>query len=323
MKQKILVIGGAGYLGSMFCEKQLVKKNIVHCMDNSIYKNKYAIRKFKTNKNFKFFNFDIRNKFSNKNKYSAVVVFAGLVGDPITKKYPKESKNINEKGIKNIVNYYKKSKIRFIFISTCSNYGFIKNKIANERTKLRPKSLYASQKVNIEQFIKDQKNSSKFCPTILRFATAFGSSLRPRFDLTINEFVLNAYLKRKIDIYDHKTWRPYCHVNDFFEVINYCLKMNESKVKFNVFNVGSNKNNHRKIDVAKKIKKYLPNFNYKIIKNSKDPRDYRVNFKKISKYMRLKPFKTVDYGITEIIKFLKKQKNPKRFLKYGNYILKN
>ena len=182
----------------MFCEKQLLQKNIVHCMDNSIYNNEYSIKKLKNNKNFKYFNFDIRKKYTNKLNYDSVIIFAGLVGDPITKKYPKESKNINEKSIKKIINYYKEKKIRLIFISTCSNYGFVKNEIANEKTKLKPKSLYAVQKVNIEKFIKGKKNKSKFCPTILRFATAFGSSLRPRFDLTINEFVLNAYLKDQL-----------------------------------------------------------------------------------------------------------------------------
>ena len=204
-------------------------------------------------------------------------------------------------------------------MSTCSNYGFVKDEIATEKTNLSPKSIYAKQKVSIEKYIIKLKNKSKFCPTILRFATAFGLSLRPRFDLTINEFVLNAYLKKKIDIYDHETWRPYCHVNDFTKIINSCLKLEYKKAYFNIFNVGSNNNNFRKIDVAKRIKKIIPGFSFQIVKGSKDPRDYRVNFNKISKFLKQKSFVSIDFGIREITNFLSKHKNPKKFLKYGNF----
>ena len=206
-------------------------------------------------------------------------------------------------------------------MSTCSNYGFIKNKIAQENTKLSPISLYAIQKVKIETYIISLQNKSKFSPILLRFATAFGMSFRPRFDLTINEFVLNAFLKKKIEIYDHETWRPYCHVMDFTKVINKFLDFNKLN-KFAIYNVGSNKNNYRKIDIAKKIKKFLPDFNFVIVKGSKDPRDYRVNFNKLSRTMNNKSFKTVDFGIKEIINFLKLQKNPIKFLNFGNFIIK-
>ena len=322
MKKKILVIGGSGYLGSKFCEYNLSKNYIVHCLDNCIYKNTYSISELKKNKNFKFINFDIRKKYYNKTNYYAVVIFAGLVGDPITNKYKSLSKKINVNGIKKIINFYKNQNIRLIFMSTCSNYGFVKNEIATEKTKLSPKSIYAKQKILIENYIISLKKKSKFCPTILRFSTAFGLSLRPRFDLTINEFVLNAFLRKKIEIYDHLTWRPYCHVIDFCKVINKFLNLDYKKVYFNIINVGSNKNNFRKIDIAKRIKKIIPEFNYSIVKGSKDPRDYRVNFDKLSNLTGSKSFVIIDFGIKEIINFLKNQKNPYKFLKYGNYSIK-
>ena len=322
MKKKILVIGGSGYLGSKFCEYNLSKNYIVHCLDNSIYRNSYSILKLKKNNNFKYINFDIRKKYHNKDSYYAVVIFAGLVGDPITNKYKSLSKKINVDGIKKIINFYKNQNIRLIFMSTCSNYGFVKNEIATEKTKLSPKSIYAKQKILIENYIISLKNKSKFYPTILRFSTAFGLSLRPRFDLTINEFVLNAFLEKKIEIYDHLTWRPYCHVIDFCKVINNFLNLNYQKASFNIVNVGSNKNNFRKIDIAKRIKKIIPSFNYSIVKGSKDPRDYRVNFDKLSNIIGPKSFVMIDFGIKEIINFLKNQKNPKKFLKFGNYYIK-
>ncbi len=322
MQKKILVIGGAGYLGSNFCNHHLFRGNLVHCLDNCVYNNSHSIKNLKKKKNFIFINFDIRKKFKSKINYDYVVIFAGLVGDPITKKYKSLSDQINFKGIKQIIDYYKNKNVKLIFMSTCSNYGFIKNKIAKENTKLRPISLYARQKVKIEKYILSLRNKSKFSPTILRFATAFGMSLRPRFDLTINEFVLNAFLKKRIEIYDHETWRPYCHVIDFIKVINTFLNFKNKLSKFAIYNVGSNKNNYRKIDIAKKIKKYLPDFNFKIVEGSKDPRDYRVNFNKLSSKMTTKSFKTVDFGIKEIINFLKLQKNPKKFLSFGNFIIK-
>lgn len=313
-----LVIGGAGYIGSEFCKYLLKKKHYVTCLDNFIFKNKYSIKSLKKNKKFKILIKDIRN-IKNLDKYDNIVLFAGLVGDPITKKYKFLSNTINLKGIKRIINIVKNKDVKFIFVSTCSNYGFLKNKIANEKTKLNPISIYAKQKVEIEKYILNLKNKSKFKPIILRFSTAFGVSLRPRFDLSINEFVLRAYLKQELELYDHNTWRPYCHIKDFSKIIYKCLTHKNIKIFYQVFNVGSNKNNFRKIDIVKKIKKFIPRFKYKIVKNSVDPRDYRVSFNKLKKFFKIKKLISVDYGIKEIINFLKDNKNQKKLLKYGNF----
>lgn len=318
--EKILIIGGSGYIGSEFC-KFITKKNIqVDCLDNGIYKNNFSIKKLKKKKNFKFLCHDLR-KVKLNSDYEKIVIFAGLVGDPITKKYPLLSNSTNVKGIKKIIDFFYKKNVKLIFVSTCSNYGFLKNKIANEKTVLNPISLYAKQKVEIENYLINLKKKSLFEPIILRFATAFGISDRPRFDLTINEFVLNAFLKKNIEIYDHLTWRPYCHVSDFCKVI-YKILFHKKKLSFEIFNVGSNKNNIRKIDIAKKIKKFIPSFKYKIVKDSKDPRNYKVNFNKI-KLFDYKNFKSVDYGIKEILFFLKNKKgNISRYYKYGNFNIK-
>lgn len=318
---KILVIGGAGYIGSKFCEYALSKNSIVHCYDNFLYNNNLSIKNLKKNKKFQLINKDLR-KFCLIENYDIVIIFAGLVGDPITKKYKELSNSINYFGIKSIINFFSKKKIKLIFISTCSNYGFLKNKTANEKTKLKPISLYAKQKVKIEQYILSLKNSSLFEPIILRFATAFGVSKRMRFDLTINEFVLNAFLKKNIKVYDHLTWRPYCHVDDFCKTIFKIIKC-KKRIAFQIYNVGSNKNNLRKIDIAKKIKKILPRFNYQIINNSNDPRNYIVNFSKINKIINTKNFKSIDHGINEIVNFLKSKKGSKnKFLAYGNFKIK-
>jgi nucleoside-diphosphate-sugar epimerase len=322
--KKILVIGGAGYIGTILINFLLSKNYNVVSYDNFIYEHQKTSKKTKDSR-FKSVKKNIcrklkKNDFKN---YDAVIVLAGLVGDPITKKYKSLSKLVNIKGIKNIINICKNIDLRFIFVSTCSNYGFLKGKIANEKTKLNPISNYAKQKVEIEKYILSIKKNSKFKPVILRFSTAFGSSLRPRFDLTINEFVLRAYLKQTLEVYDHETWRPYCHLIDFSNIIYKCLIYKKNNINYQVFNVGSNHNNYRKIDIVKKIKKFIPNFKYKIVKNSVDPRDYRVSFNKLKKFFKIKKLTSVDFGIREILIFLKKEKNVKKFLNYGNYKIIN
>ena len=321
--KKILVIGGGGYVGVELIS-HLIKKNFyVYCVDKFIYKKNSFI---KNSQKVKILNLDITDNSFIKNipsDISNVIILAGLVGDPITKKYPKLSHQVNYIAIRKIINFYKKLKVRLIFISTCSNYGFLENKIANEKTVLNPKSLYAKQKVKIEKYIISLRKKSKFTPTILRFSTAFGVSDRPRFDLTINEFVLYAVTRKKLQVYDHETWRPYCHLKDFSNVIQKCIEVDKKKINYQIFNVGDYKNNYQKIEIAKLIKKHIPYFKYQIVETKNDPRNYVVNFDKIKKKLGIKKFVSVEMGIIEMIRYLKKQKKIKSFFKFGNYKIKN
>ena len=154
-----------------------------------------------------------------------VVVLGGLVGDPITKKYPNESKLINDLGITEVIESLKnKSLKKVVFISTCSNYGLIEGSAkADENFELNPLSLYAKSKVRAEQYLMNQQSKVNYSATVLRFATAFGIAPRMRFDLTVNEFVKELYEKGEILVYDADTWRPYCHVNDFARLVRIVL----------------------------------------------------------------------------------------------------
>lgn len=322
-KRSILIIGGAGYIG-VELSKDLIKENFnVHCFDNLIYRqNKPKIDK----KNFKFINGDICNKKDYKdlfkNNYEAIIMLAGLVGDPITKKYSNISKNINDIGILRLIKNFQKIKNfkKFIFISTCSNYGLVKNKIKiRENYKLAPLSLYAKSKVKIENFLMRRKNNFK--PTILRFATAFGHSERMRYDLTINQFVLEMLFKKYIEVYDYDTWRPYCHIKDFARLIIKVINSKHSLTDYQIFNVGSDKNNFNKKKIAKKVKKYLGG-KIKLTNASLDKRNYIVDFSKVEKILKFKAKYTVDFGIKEIIKNIKKNKKKFNELKkQGNFIL--
>jgi len=331
MKLKhILLLGGAGYIGTVLTEYLLLKNFKITCIDLLLYSNKDSIKKFKKNKNYKFFLGDLRKKKSYKNilkKTDVVIILAGLVGDPITKKYKKLSNSINLVGMKKFILDCTKSKNldRLIFISTCSNYGLSakKNVIFKENSKLKPLSIYAKQKVKIEKFLMSFKKSKNFNPCILRFATAFGLSPRMRFDLTVNHFTKSIFENKNLEIYDPETWRPYCHVKDFARLIHTTTICNKKKIAFEVFNAGRSKNNFRKIDIVNKIKKmfYVKNISFK--KNDIDQRNYKVNFEKVKKVLKFKTKFSLEYGVNEIYHAIKKNKFTNNKSQLGNYYIKN
>ena len=193
--KKILIIGGAGYIGSVITDKLLSSGYKVRNLDNLLFNNEFSIKKYLNSENYDFFQGDL---CSNKDLQKAIVgitdviILAGIVGDPLSKKYPRETDQINEKGLINCLNFLSNQNLdKVIFVSTCSNYGVINDdEIADENYKLGPISLYAKSKVNIENFILSKKGEFNFSPVILRFSTAFGLSPRMRFDLTLNEFSL-------------------------------------------------------------------------------------------------------------------------------------
>jgi nucleoside-diphosphate-sugar epimerase len=327
MNKKILVIGSQGYIGSILTNYLLKETYPVIGVDNFIY-NQKKINFF--NKNYKFVNCDLRDEekiYKSISEVSYVIILAGLVGDPITKKYPKIAHDINYKGIKNVIKTCNKSKIKkLIFISTCSNYGITKgDRLLKENHPLKPISLYAKQKVKIEKFL--LKNNFKFAITILRFATAFGLSPRMRFDLTVNEFVKDAFFKKKLDIYEPNTYRPYCHIKDFCRIIYLVLKKKVVNLDKEIFNCGSNNNNYSKIQIAKILKKRFKSLKIVINRNVKDKRNYKVDFSKIRKVLKFRSKYNINYGVSEIINFLKKKENSKlnknvKNKKFGNYLIK-
>lgn len=322
-KSNLLLIGGAGYIGSALILNYQKEKfiNYLNCYDRLVYENQEFSKKLKKIKKVKFFFGDYRN-LSKLNKslkgISDVIVLGGLVGDPITKKYDKLSKKFNLDGIKKILKFLSKKKLnKLIFISTCSNYGIVKAGKANEKSKLKPKSSYAKHKVAVEKFFLNLKtNCTK---TVLRFSTAFGLSPRMRYDLTLNEFCKSAIEKKELLVYDPYTWRPYCHVKDFSRIILKVLKLKNNLINNKIYNIGSDDLNYRKIDIVKFLKKQI-NFKVNYLKKSIDQRNYRVDFSKMRKELQIAPKYSAEYGIKEILLQLKK-KLVSRDL--GNYQIKS
>ena len=304
--KRTLIVGGAGYIGTVLTDYLLNKGLKVSVLDNFLYKNNHCVLSNSDN-NFYSFRFgDLCNKETLDRILQGVtdvVVLAGLVGDPITKKYPDAAKQINEIGIQNLVTQLNGRGIdRLIFVSTCSNYGLIKDdELADEEFELNPLSLYAKAKVATEKYLLSLDGQLDYTPTILRFATAFGLSPRMRFDLTVSEFTRDLAIGKELLVFDAQTWRPYCHVRDFARLIHKVLQAPQDQVSYQVFNAGGDINNYTKQMIVDTILEYVPNAKVKFQKQGSDPRNYRVDFKKVREVLGFEPEYSVRDGIVELL----------------------
>jgi nucleoside-diphosphate-sugar epimerase len=326
MNNKILLAGGAGYIGTVLTKYFLDKNFKVTCVDSLIYSQKKSIQSFLDNENYEFIESSVGDISQNVfEDIKHVVILAGLVGDPITKKYPEDSERINLNEIKKFIDLCNKKKLnKLIFVSTCSNYGIIpKDTLADENYKLGPVSSYARHKVEIEKYIISLEGKVDYSPTILRFATAFGLSPRMRFDLTVNQFTKELFDNKELEVYDAETWRPYCHVKDFARLIDIVISNPKEKTHFQIYNAGSDENNFTKQKIVEQIKNILPNSKFVFLKNDVDKRNYKVDFSKVKKELNFSTKYSVQYGVEEIIKSVKsglfKDSNLEEF---GNYKIK-
>ena len=324
---KVLLIGGEGYIGNVLSSYLLKKGLHVRSLDLLIYDNKICVEKKKDIKNYEFIYGDFRNSqvlSESLNEVEVVVLLAGLVGDPITKKYPEQSKQINYKGIQDAITIISTNKNikKFIFVSTCSNYGVLDENIkANEDTILNPVSDYSLAKVEAEKLIIKTHDKSKE-NYILRFATAFGYSDRMRFDLTVNEFTRELYLKNKLIIFDKNSWRPYCHTYDFANVIFKLIDTESLNCSLKILNVGSNSNNYTKNDIVNLLSKKFKNIDIDFLDKGIDTRNYMVSFNKLNNIFPNLKFKSIEEGMDEIIFYLRNNyfdNFTKNINFYGNY----
>ena len=328
--KNILLVGGAGYVGTVVTSHFLKKGYKVTVLDNFVYGNQFSILSFAGDPDYTFIKGDMSKNAdlekTLKEGVTDVILMAGLVGDPITKKYPEASETINEKGVQNCMNFFHNKGIgKMIFISTCSNYGLIKeNELADEEFALNPLSLYAKAKVANELYLLEKKGQAGYTGVVLRFSTAFGLSPRMRFDLSVSEFVKDIFLGRELLVYDEHTWRPYCHVHDFARLLDMVVDADDAQVSFEVFNAGGDKNNFTKKMIVDEILKLIPNGKVSYGQGGGDPRNYRVSFNKLKTRLGFEPQFSVPDGITELVNalslgFYADVKENKE--KYGNYII--
>ena len=301
LERQVLVAGGSGYVGSVLIGALLAHGWKVRCLDNLCYGTGGAVAPFLNNPDFSFFEGDIRSEDALAQALPGVtdvVLLASLVGDPISKKYPQLTRDVNLAGSINVWRAARRAGVgKLVFTSTCSNYGIVPGgALADEETELNPKSIYAETKVAFERHLL-QNPDEVASPTVLRLATAFGLSPRMRFDLTVSEFTREVALGRPLMVYDEDTWRPYCHVDDIARAIIAVLEAPEGKVRGEVFNVGCEANNFTKRMLVDELLRVFPAAKVEYGVGGGDPRDYRVSFAKIAGALGFAPRQTVPGAI--------------------------
>lgn len=307
---RVLVTGGAGYIGSVLVRQLLEKNYQVRAFDSLKFGGE-ALYDVMLHPNFEFIKGDVRNAAEVAEALKdvdAIAHLAAIVGDPACKKFSEEARETNWDGSVALFDAAEKAGVKkFVFASTCSNYGKMPDpdSFVVETSELNPVSLYAELKVKFEDYILQQRKDANICATALRFSTVYGFSPRIRFDLTVNEFTRNATINGKQEIWGAQFWRPYCHVEDLARAVVLVLESPEEKVKANVFNVGSTEENYNKGMLIEAVCAIVPNTEVNYVEMNEDPRDYRVNFDKIKNELGYTITKTVPDGIKEIYKLLK------------------
>ncbi|MBV8941257.1 MAG: NAD-dependent epimerase/dehydratase family protein, partial [Solirubrobacterales bacterium] len=189
-----------------------------------------------------------------------------------------------------------------------------------EEGKLAPVSLYAEQKVRMEQSLLDGA-AGTLEAICLRFATVYGVAPRMRFDLTVNEFTRDLWADRDLEVFGEQFWRPYVHVRDAARAVRTVLDAPARRVSGQVFNVGRSSENYRKVDLVEEIRHQIQTGRVRYVHRDEDPRDYKVSFEKISDRLGFRTKRTVPDGITEVIGALNGGEFPSPFdARYRNVV---
>ncbi|MCS7120441.1 MAG: NAD(P)-dependent oxidoreductase [Nitrososphaerota archaeon] len=302
----VLVTGGAGYIGSILMENLLERGYSTICLD-MLFFGDVGIKHLVGNPCFKLIKEDTRSFDPSLLKDIDVVVDLASISqpDPSGQIDPIRFMQMNLEGPVRVASLSKKYGVRrYIFASTCSVYGF-QTEILNEQSPLKPLEEYGRTKAEAEKRILPLSND-KFCVTILRFATCYGSSRKMRFDLVINGMTLSLFKSGKIRVMrPGSQWRPFVHVKDVSEAILKVMEADSETVNREVFNVGSNDQNFRIYDLAKLIGESI-GVSYEIEwYGEPDTRSYIVNFDKISNKLGFKAAYTPGKGAKEIFDNLK------------------
>ena len=299
MNNKVLVTGGAGYIGCLLVNELLNQGYDVTVIDNFMYQ-QTSLLNFCNNKNFKVVKADVRDMAAMEplvQSHHTIFPLAAIVGAPACSKDPTLVREVHIESITNLMKLISNNH-RVVYPVTNSGYGIgNEGEMCTEDSPLRPISLYGSSKVEAEKIIKNG------CESItLRLATVFGMSPRMRLDLLVNEFVYKALYDRSIVLFESHFKRNFIHVRDVVNTFLWSLENFEDN-KNETFNVGLSSANLSKMELCLVIKKYLPHFEIFEAKIGQDPdkRNYVVSNQKIeSKGWR--PRYTLEDGIEELIK---------------------
>ncbi|MBI2056339.1 MAG: NAD-dependent epimerase/dehydratase [Candidatus Sungbacteria bacterium] len=296
---RILITGGAGYIGSILVPALLEKGYSVTVIDNFLY-NQNSLLDCCNNPNLEIVRGDARNKELIKHHIKdadVIIPLAALVGAPLCDKFPDEAKSINEDAVKMIASL-KRSDQKMIYPNTNSGYGVgKKDAFCTEKSPLKPISLYGRTKTEAEKAVRKSGNSIVF-----RLATVFGVSPRMRLDLLVNDFVYRAVTDRFVVLFEADFKRNYIHVRDVARAFIYAIE-NFDNMKNEVYNLGLSDANLSKRELCEEIKKQVKDFYFVEAAVGEDPdkRNYIVSNEKIES-AGFMPETSLTAGISELIK---------------------
>jgi nucleoside-diphosphate-sugar epimerase len=314
-ERHVLITGGAGYIGSMLTSELLRANYSVTVLDNLLFGGE-SIVPFLPHPNFHFVKADVTENRAVRDalkrgwqKPDAIIHLAAIVGFPACQAVGKQvAWKYNVEATKNV--YGQASDLgveRIVFASTYSNYGLSEDgKPVTEESPLNPQSLYAETKIASEEFLLSQKDSA-CAPLLFRFATLYGISPRTRFDLIVNQFVLEAFTKRELIIYQRGYSRSFVHIRDVVRGVIMGIEADREKVRGQIFNLGTDNGNYSKNDIVNFILKRMPEtvVEYKDLTFGGDMRDITVSFEKIKRVLGFDTTLNVDDGVREVLFALK------------------
>ncbi len=310
-KGHILITGGAGYIGSLLTAELLRGGYRVTVLDSLLYGGE-SLLGFFAHPDFHFVKDDVTEPGALRSalrrdwpKPQAVVHLAAIVGFPACQAVGKQAAwKYNVEATKMVFEQAAGlGSGRFVFASTYSNYGLSPDGApVTEASPLTPQSLYAETKVAAEEYLLAQKESPA-APLIFRLATLYGISPRTRFDLIVNQFVLDAFTRRELIIYQRGYSRSFVHVRDVVRGVLLGLEAPEAKARGQIYNLGTDDGNYTKDEIVGLVIKRLPETNvvYKDLTFGGDMRDITVSFEKIRTQLGFQGALTVDDGVREVV----------------------
>jgi nucleoside-diphosphate-sugar epimerase len=301
-----LVTGGAGYLGMPVVDELSAAGRTVRVLDVLLHDGQAGLVGALEARGVEVIRGDVRDPAVRRRALEGieeVVHLAAIVGDPACARDPELAEGVNVEGTTALVLDARGAGVRrFVFASTCSNYGRLADPTVpiDEDGELSPVSLYARQKVAIERALLNG-GQAPLQVTCLRLATLYGVAPRMRFDLTVNEFTRDLWAGRRLEVFGEQFWRPYVHVRDAGRAIRTVLEAPGALVAGKVFNVGRSGENYRKLDLVELIRSQTDRGTVSFVHRSEDPRDYKVSFDRIAQVLGFRTAMTVADGVAEIM----------------------
>jgi nucleoside-diphosphate-sugar epimerase len=296
----VLIAGGAGYIGSILCRQLLARGYRVRVLDKMVYGDS-PIRELLRHDRFELLTGDcrsIQSVVSAVKGVNAIIHLAAIVGDPACEQDRQTALEVNYAATRMLTEIARGNGVaRLIFASSCSVYGAT-GEVMDELSVVRPISLYAQTKVDSEHALLAAASAS-FHPTVLRLATVFGHSHRPRFDLVVNLLAAKAHRDGVITIFNGRQWRPFIHARDVARGIIQVLEAPVAVVSGEVFNLGDARLNCTLGDLGETIRAAFPHTRVEHIDNA-DRRNYCVSFDKIRQRLGFECGVTIEEGIAEL-----------------------